>query len=93
VIEGIILRVKMKEATRRFAGHPLRRFPMTDPRQHAHQLIDQLPETQLSALIGLLETIVDPRSHSFAQRADRRETGCGGSPRLARTERRQRHSA
>ncbi|MGA3097783.1 MAG: hypothetical protein ABSF25_15120 [Bryobacteraceae bacterium] len=33
---------------------------MTDPRQHAHQLIDRLPETQLSALVGLLETIVDP---------------------------------
>jgi hypothetical protein len=29
-------------------------------RQHAHQLIDRLPETQLSALVGLLETIVDP---------------------------------
>ena len=33
---------------------------MNDSRQHAHQLIDRLPETQLSALIGLLETIVDP---------------------------------
>ena len=33
---------------------------MSDPRQYAHQLIDQLPETQLSALVGLLETIVDP---------------------------------
>jgi hypothetical protein len=29
-------------------------------RQHAHQLIDRLPEAQLSALVGLLETIVDP---------------------------------
>jgi hypothetical protein len=35
---------------------------MTDPRQHAHQLIDCLPETQLSALVGLLEAIVDPVS-------------------------------
>jgi len=33
---------------------------MSDTRQHAHQLIDRLPETQLSALVGLLETIVDP---------------------------------
>jgi hypothetical protein len=33
---------------------------MIDARQHAHQLIDRLPETQLSALVGLLETIVDP---------------------------------
>jgi hypothetical protein len=29
-------------------------------REHAHELIDCLPETQLSALVGLLETIVDP---------------------------------
>lgn len=29
-------------------------------REHAHQLIDRLPETQLTALVGLLETIVDP---------------------------------
>jgi hypothetical protein len=33
---------------------------MTDPRHQAHQLIDQLPEAQISALVGLLETIVDP---------------------------------
>jgi hypothetical protein len=29
-------------------------------REHAHALIDRLPEAQLSALVGLLETIVDP---------------------------------
>ncbi|MDP8982079.1 MAG: hypothetical protein M3O35_15965 [Acidobacteriota bacterium] len=29
-------------------------------RDHAHELIDRLPETQLAALVGLLETIVDP---------------------------------
>lgn len=34
---------------------------MNDARQHAHELIDRMPETQLSALVGLLETIVDPR--------------------------------
>jgi len=33
---------------------------MTENRQYAHQLIDRLPESQLSALVGLLETIVDP---------------------------------
>jgi len=32
---------------------------MTD-RQHAHELIDRLPDMQISALVGLLETIVDP---------------------------------
>jgi hypothetical protein len=33
---------------------------MTDARQNAHQLIDRLPDAQLSALVGLLETIVHP---------------------------------
>jgi hypothetical protein len=33
---------------------------MTDPREQAHRLIDRQPETQISALVGLLETIVDP---------------------------------
>ncbi len=33
---------------------------MTVNREHAHQLIDQLPEAQISGLIGFLETIVDP---------------------------------
>ena len=33
---------------------------MSETREHAHELIDRLPETQLSALVGLLETIVDP---------------------------------
>ena len=33
---------------------------MNDARQQAHELIDRLPEAQLSALVGLLETIVDP---------------------------------
>ena len=33
---------------------------MTDARQNAHRLIDRLPEMQISALVGLLETIVDP---------------------------------
>jgi hypothetical protein len=33
---------------------------MNDTREQAHQLIDRLPETQLSALVGLLESIVDP---------------------------------
>jgi hypothetical protein len=39
---------------------------MSDPRQHAHQLIDRMPETQISALVGLLETIVDPVAHALA---------------------------
>jgi len=29
-------------------------------RQHAHELIDRLPDMQISALVGLLETIVHP---------------------------------
>lgn len=33
---------------------------MTPGRQQAHQLIDRLPETQVTALVGLLESIVPP---------------------------------
>ena len=33
---------------------------ITNPRQHAHQLIDRMPETQLTGLVQFLETIVDP---------------------------------
>jgi hypothetical protein len=33
---------------------------MSGSRRHAHLLMDRLPETQLSALVGFLETIVDP---------------------------------
>ena len=29
-------------------------------REHAHELIERLPETQVAALVGLLETMVDP---------------------------------
>ena len=33
---------------------------MTQNREHAHELIDCLPEAQVSGLISFLETIVDP---------------------------------
>ncbi len=33
---------------------------MTDTRQLAHNLIDQLPDAQLSGLVRFLESIVDP---------------------------------
>jgi hypothetical protein len=37
-----------------------------DPKQQAHILIERLAPSQLSALVGLLETMLDPaaRSHS-----------------------------
>ena len=33
---------------------------MSDTRQHAHELIHHIPETQLSAAAGSLEKILDP---------------------------------
>lgn len=33
---------------------------MSDTRQHAHELIDHIPESQLSTAVGLLEKILDP---------------------------------
>jgi hypothetical protein len=35
---------------------------VTDTRELAHQLIDRLPDAQLSGLVQFLETIVDPVS-------------------------------
>jgi hypothetical protein len=32
---------------------------MSDTRQHAHALIDRMPDAQLTALVGLIETFVD----------------------------------
>jgi len=39
---------------------------MSDTRQLAHDLIARLPETQLSGLVRLLETIVDPVAAALA---------------------------
>ena len=38
---------------------------MPDTRRHAHELIDQLPEAQLSGLVQFLETIVDSVAHAL----------------------------
>ena len=38
---------------------------MTDTRQTAHDLIDRLPETQLTGLVQFLETIIDPVAASL----------------------------
>jgi hypothetical protein len=35
-------------------------------RDHAHELIDRLPEPQLSAVVGLLEAILEPSEVSIA---------------------------
>jgi hypothetical protein len=33
---------------------------VSDTRQHAHQLIDRMPDTQVAGLVQFLESIVDP---------------------------------
>ena len=39
---------------------------MANEKQHAHELIDQLPPHQLPAVVGLLEAMLDPVSHKLA---------------------------
>jgi len=39
---------------------------MANDKQHAHDLIEQLPPHQLSAVVGLLEAIIDPVSRKLA---------------------------
>jgi hypothetical protein len=39
---------------------------MANEKQHAHKLIEQLPPHQLSAVVGLLEAMIDPVSRKLA---------------------------
>jgi hypothetical protein len=39
---------------------------MSDPKEHAHALLDMLPEEKLTAVVGLLEVLVEPLSRSLA---------------------------
>jgi len=39
---------------------------MANEKQHAHELIEQLPPHQLSAVVGLLEAMIDPVSRKLA---------------------------
>ena len=38
----------------------------TNEKQQAHELIERLPATQLSAVVGLLEAMLDPFSRALA---------------------------
>jgi hypothetical protein len=38
----------------------------TNEKQQAHELIERLPPTQLSAIVGLLEAMLDPFAHALA---------------------------
>lgn len=60
VVESVIMASDITQE--RQQGHASRegKHAVNDARQHAHELIDRMPETQLCALVGLLETIVDP---------------------------------
>jgi hypothetical protein len=39
---------------------------MAADKQHAHELIDQLPPSQLPAAIGMLESVLDPVARAIA---------------------------
>ena len=39
---------------------------MADTKEHAYELIDRLAPTQLAAVVGLLETMLDPVSRAIA---------------------------
>jgi hypothetical protein len=38
----------------------------TDPKRHAHELIDRMAPGQLSAVVGLMEILLDPVARSLA---------------------------
>ena len=41
-------------------------MPTTDPKEHAHELIERLPPTQVAAVVGLLEAMLDPVARAVA---------------------------
>ncbi len=41
-------------------------MPVTDPKEHAHELIERLPPTQVAAIVGLLEAMLDPVAGAIA---------------------------
>jgi hypothetical protein len=41
-------------------------MPTTDTKERAHELIERLPQTQLAAVVGLLEAILDPVAYAIA---------------------------
>jgi hypothetical protein len=41
-------------------------MPTPDKREHAHELIERLPSFQLTAVVGLLEAMLDPVSRAIA---------------------------
>lgn len=40
---------------------------MNNPKEHAHELIERLPPSQLTAVVGLLEAMLDPVARAIAQ--------------------------
>ena len=40
---------------------------MNNPKEHAHELIERLPPSQLTAVVGLLEAMLDPVSRATAK--------------------------
>lgn len=40
---------------------------MSDPKQHAHELIERLAPNQVTAVVGLIEAMLDPVSRAIAQ--------------------------
>jgi len=40
---------------------------MSNPKEHAHELIERLPLSQLAAVVGLLEAMLDPVARAIAQ--------------------------
>jgi len=40
---------------------------MSNPKEHAHQLIDRLAPNQVTAVVGLIEAMLDPVSRAIAQ--------------------------
>jgi hypothetical protein len=56
---------------------------MAADKQHAHELIDQLPPSQVPVAIGMLERLLDPRSRDRERPVDDEPLTAGDEKALA----------
>jgi len=57
-------------------------MPHLHTREQAHELIDRMAPSQVSAVVGLLETMLDPVSRAIANRRAKTSAAPSPSPRL-----------
>jgi hypothetical protein len=61
-----LLKLGIRDSRYRMLGLLCENRRIMSDKEHAHELIDQLPPPQLSAVVGLLEAMLDPVARAIA---------------------------